>query len=373
MIYLDNNATTPLDPRVLHVMQKGMEECWGNPSSIHHYGQLARQRLIEARRDIARLFHLRSSEVVFTSGGTEAANVLIQGRLHKHPGHVISTDLEHSCIYETLKKYASSGGEVTFLSPGRWGALKAEDLQKALRPKTSLIITSAVNTETGVCADLEALARVAEEAGIPLFIDGVGLVGRQLLDLPRGVSGLFFALHKFHGPKGMGILLLRKKAKISPLWMGGGQEGGLRPGTENIPGILGTLEALRCVEEALPEATEWMRGLRDGFEGILQENLEGVRVNGEGPRICNTSNLAFDGIDGETLLIQLDMKGVAVSHGSACASGALEPSRVLLNMGYSPERARSSIRVSFSRMTTKEEMERAAGILVEIVQKRRIH
>jgi len=371
-IYLDNNATTPLDSRVLEAVMATCRDEWGNPSSIHSYGQSARQCLAEARATAAAYFGVKPHEIVFTGTGTEAANLLIRGYLAKHgTGHIISTDLEHHCVYEVLEHLRDKGEELTFLSPGSYGAVTPSALKGAIREDTKLIVLSAVNTETGVKSDLPGLAQVAQEARVPLVIDGVGILGREEFEIPDGVSAMFFCAHKLHGPKGIGLAVVRRRFKIRSIMDGGAQESGLRPGTENLPGIVGFAEAIRVLADELPAATKRMETLRDCLEQGLQEALPGVLVNGEGPRICNTSNLAFEGVDGESLLIQLDLNGVAVSHGSACASGALEPSRVLTNMGYPIDRARCSVRFSVSRMTTQEEIDRALEIIISVVKRLR--
>jgi cysteine desulfurase len=371
-IYLDNNATTGLDPRVLEAMLPELSLVPSNPSSVHSFGQDARKRLLRARETIAAFFHVKPHEVIFTSGGTEAMNLLIHGILAPpFTGHVITSNVEHSCVDKALKAYAERGIPVTFLPVGLWGAVRPDAVEQALRPDTRAIILSAVNNETGVKIDIRAISEIAHHAKIPLIIDGVSLVGKELFDLPPGVLGLGASAHKFHGPKGVGFALVRSALKLAPLFVGGDQEYQRRAGTENLPGIVGMAKAIELLSTEMPQASERMRKLRDAFEVELIERLDPVIINGEGLRICNTSNLAFRNLQGEDLLMLLDLNGIAVSHGSACSSGALEPSRILTQMGIPYPLAKASIRFSLSRFTTQEEMTRCIEILVKTVTKLR--
>lgn len=368
MIYLDNNATTLVDERVVEKMVELLRSTPGNPSSSHHYGQEAVKVMTRARQTMADLLGVSPRDLVFTSGGTESINLAIQGILAASPGHVISTDLEHAAVYNTLRILEARGVPVTYLKPGATGAATPASVAEAIRPETRLIVLMAVNNETGIKTDVEGIARVAQEHAVPFVVDGVAWIGKDAVAIPSGVSALCLSGHKIHGPKGVGALFLRKGTPFVPLCGGGPQERGRRPGTENVAGIAAMAEALSLCYEVLPEAVDKMRDLRDFFEETLCQQMGNVVVHGKGrPRICNTSNIAFTGIDGESLLIQLDLQGVMASHGSACSSGALEPSRVLLNMGISREEASSSLRFSFSRMTTREEIEKAVKIIVNAV------
>jgi cysteine desulfurase len=257
--------------------------------------------------------------------------------------------------------------DVTFLSPGKTGAVDVEALQAAIRDDTCLVTIMAVNNETGVMSDIERIADISQERDIPLVVDGVALLGKEEFSIPSGISAMFFSGHKFHAPKGIGMAFIRGDWHISPLLTGGGQEYGLRSGTENIPGIVGMASAINLLSNILPAASEHMRTLRDYFEDSLKNNLQDIVINGSGQRICNTSNMAFLGVDAESLLMSLDMEGIAVSHGSACSSGALEPSRILLNMGIDPMVAQSSLRFSLSRMTTREDIDYALDKIIRMV------
>lgn len=369
-IYLDNNASTAVDPRVIAAVVSVLsEESEGNPSSMHSFGRSARQKLAKARETIASYLAVRPQEIIFTSGGTEGANALLRGLFSPgSKGHLITSNVEHSCIYLTAKKMESEGVNCSFLKVDGVGAVTPETVKNALRPDTKLITLMAVNNETGVKTDIESIAAMAKEAKVPFFVDGVALLGKEPFNIPPGVSAMFFSGHKLHAPKGIGFIVVRSSQKLTPLLSGGDQEYGRRAGTENLPGIVGLAAAIELLQLELPKAAERMRLLRDRLENELMQRLSGVTVNGSGNRVSNTSNLAFQNVDGESLLAALDLEGVAVSHGSACASGALEPSRILLEMS-SKETAAGSIRLSLSRLTTLEEIDRAIEIIVKVVEK----
>ncbi|MBI2743133.1 MAG: cysteine desulfurase [Chlamydiales bacterium] len=356
--YLDNNATTALDARVLAAMQEELSTPPSNPSSVHHFGQEARKRLTKARSTVANFLETRPSNIIFTSGGTESLNMLLRGAFSgKNNGHLITSDIEHSAIYNTVKLLESHGVRVTYLSAGLKGYIAPEQIEAALQESTKLIALGAVNSETGVKNPIEEIAQIAKRRGLPFVVDGVALLGKELFKIPDGVSAMAFSGHKFHGPKGVGFAWIHSSFKLEPLLTGGDQEYAKRAGTENLPGIVGLAKAVEILSEELPSATLRMQELRDLLEASLKADFPGAVVHGEGsPRIANTSNIALPALDGETLLMQLDMAGIAVSHGSACASGALEPSRVLLNMGIPKKLAGSSLRLSLSRFTTREEI-----------------
>lgn len=372
-IYLDNNATTGLAPEVLEAMLPEFTSTPNNPSSVHFFGQEAKKRLHNSRETIAAYLKVKPQEILFTSGGTEAMNLLLRGFFSKEvTGHVITSNVEHSCVYKTLKVLQEKGLEVTFLPAGLTGAISADQVKAALKPQTRFITVTAVSNETGIKHDLNAIGQVALEAGIPLIVDGVSWLGKEPLILPRGVSAIGFSAHKFHGPKGVGFAFIRSSAQFAPLLTGGEQEYSMRAGTENLPGIIGLAKAVELLQTKLPEATERMALLRDKLEADLIQKADPVIINGAGSRICNTTNLSFPHTQGEDLVIALDMAGIAVSHGSACSSGALEPSRVLTNMGLPPQIAKSAVRFSLSRDTTLEEIEQTVEIVAEVVRKLRI-
>lgn len=368
-IYLDYNATTPVDPAVCAAMKDWMESCWGNPSSVHFEGQEAQRLLTKSRRSVAACLGVSPQEIIFTSGATEALNLVLRGFIGDNcTGHMITSDLEHPAVYKTCKMFEDRGMDVSFLSPGLFGAVQAEAVAEAIRPDTRLITLMAVNNETGVKTDLAAVAAIAMEAGIPFVVDGVALLGKESLSIPLGVTAMCFSAHKVYGPKGVGCCFLRKRSRLSALCTGGSHEQKKRPGTENLIGIAGFAMALEIVAKELPLLTKRLGGLRERLEAGLKESVA-VLINGSGPRICNTSNLAFKGVSGEALLMNLDLEGVSVSHGSACSSGALEPSRVLLNMGLGRERAASSLRFSLGRANNEADVDRAIAILITLCRR----
>ncbi len=371
-VYLDNNATTFIDPRALAAVSTHLQTHLGNPSSLHAFGQEARAILTNSRHYIAASLGVKSQEIIFTSGGTESLNMIFRGIFQKDgSSHLITSSVEHAAVYSTAKALEALGTNVTFLNPGIWGAVEPQAVKAAIRPNTQLIALMAVNNETGVKTDIKAIGAIAKEAKIPFLVDGIALLGKEPFQIPDGVTAMVFSGHKLHAPKGIGLTWVRNTLSLLPLLTGGEQEFGKRGGTENLPGIVGLAKAIALLEEELPKATIKMANLRNKFEAELIDALPGVTINGTGPRICNTSNLAFEGIEGETLLMRLDMEGIAASHGSACASGALEPSRILLNMGYKREHVASSLRFSLSRMTSEQEIETAVHIICTLVRKLR--
>lgn len=343
-----------------------------NPSSIHAFGQRAKGLLTGARQKVAAFFGCKTEEILFTSGGTESINYFLRGV----KGHIITTEIEHPAIYKTLQALepranGSLAAQVTTLPVGLWGAPLPEQIEEAVLPQTGAIVLSASNGETGVKIDLKSIARIAEKKGIPLFIDAVSTIGKDPFTLYPGITAVALSGHKFHGPKGVGALFLSSSIKIPKEMTGGSQEMGRRAGTENLAGILGLAEALQIISENQSQIVTHLNELRNHLESSLFREIPEIMVNGQGPRISNTSNIAFLGVDGESLLMQLDLAGIAVSHGSACSSGSLEPSRVLTNMGIDRKRARSSIRFSLSRLNTREEIDRAIVITAQIVKKLR--
>lgn len=338
-----------------------------NPSSVHTFGQKAKQLLARAREKIAHHLDVDSNEIIFTSGGTESMNLLIRGSLKEPRSHIISSPIEHASVHLTLEELQKNGAKVTYLPIDQKGAPRPSDLEKAITEKTTLIVLSAANGETGVKLDLEACAKIAQSRNVPLIIDGVALLGKEPFPFYEGISGVGFSAHKLHGPKGIGCAIIRGSHQINAELHGGGQENHIRSGTENLSGILGFAKA---IELAYTKENQ-MKELRDYFEASLKKALPGVHINGTGPRLPNTSNLYFENVDGESLSIALDMEKIAVSQGSACSSGALEPSRVLLAMGHPQLRAKNSLRFSLSRLTTKDELNITLSTLESLIKKLR--
>ena len=361
-IYLDNNATTSVDEAAIQAMHKALVTAPKNPSSIHYHGRAAKADLIQARSTISSFLKVKPQEIIFTSGGTEGVNLLVSAF---SSGHIISTKLEHSCIYQRLQTLPS----VTYLKMDQTGLVTKEMVKEAIQDNTSLIVLSAVNSETGVKLPIDEIAEVAKEHHIPLILDAVALLGKEIFSIPEGVTGMAFSSHKFHGPQGTGFIYLKENTKIPPLFFGGNQEYKIRNGTPNLPAIMGLEQAVLCLKDRQEQISENLRNLRDTFEKLLIEKIPSLEINAKENRVSNTSNIYFKDVDGESLLINLDQMGISASMGSACSAGALEPSRTLLNMGFSPKRATSSIRFSFSRTNTLQEVEKAVEIIVTVYTK----
>jgi cysteine desulfurase len=326
-MYFDNNATALSDPRITHALMQALEKPIGNPSSHHAYGQASKAILSEARRQIASYLNCKQSQIIFTSGGSEGALLSIRG-IVKNPAsaHIISSEIEHACVYETLQQLHNEGAKVTYLPVGLSGSVDPKDLIAAITPSTTAIVLMAANNETGVKQDIAAFSAIAEQNRIPLIVDGVSLLGKDKVVIPSGVSAMFFSGHKIHALQGVGFLYLKNGTHIKPQITGGSQEFGIRGGTENMMGIISLSKAIHILKEEGESGIQHMTALRDHLENTLLK-LPHVKINGTGPRICNTTNLSFGDEDGETLLIALDQAGIAVSLGSACSSGAIEPSR----------------------------------------------
>jgi cysteine desulfurase len=372
-IYMDANATTPLLPEVLESMRPFLLEQFGNASSIHQEGQQARSAVERARGSVAQFLGCRPSEIVFTSGGTESDNLAVFGSVR--PGdHVITSAVEHHAVLHAVERLSERGVDVEFLPVDGQGVVAAEDVRKALRPYTSLISVMMANNETGVLQPVEEIGRIAGEAGIRFHVDAVQAAGKIAIDVASiGCQLLSISGHKMHGPQGTGALFVRRSTRLEPLSAGGAHERQRRAGTENVAGIVGLGAAAEYAMRS--DGIERMRGLRDRLETGLLACAGGVN-GGKAARVPNTTNLwfrslGFDSLDGEALVIALDLKGLAVSSGAACSSGANEPSHVLEAMGLSAERARSSLRFSLHRGTTDEEIDRAIDLVTTQVARMR--
>ncbi len=372
-IYLDNNATTPVLPEVFEAMRPYFGEQFGNASSIHHHGQQTRAAVEDARESVAALLACRASEIVFTSGGTEADNLAIAG-LVGAGDHVITSSIEHHAVLLACKHLEEIGAEVTVLPVDGRSLVDPADVRCALRPNTKLISVMMANNETGVVQPVEEIGRIAAEAGVCFHTDAVQAAGKVAIDVKRiGCHALSISGHKIHAPQGVGALYVRKGIHIRPLFYGGRHERSLRAGTENVPGIVGLGKAAQLAKESLDRGDDKkMAEMRDRLQqGILAQVAE-AGVNGDdATRVPNTSNIHFDYIDGEAMVIALDLKGVAVSTGSACSSGAIEPSHVLVAMGLRPDRARASIRFSLGKQTVAEDIDLALALVPEVVARLR--
>ena len=408
-IYMDANATTPLLPEVLEAMRPYWMEHFGNASSIHLHGQQAHTAVDRARETMAGFFNCHAAEVVFNSGGTEGDNTAIFGLLH--PGdHFVTTSIEHSAILEAAQRLADKGVETTFVAPQPSGLIDPEDIRRALRPETRpetrLISVMLANNETGVLQPVEEIGRIARAANTFFHIDAVQGAGKVNLDVRRfGCHLLSISAHKMHGPKGVGAMFVRRGTPIEPLLVGGSHERRRRAGTENVPGIVGLAKAAELAMLSLEDGTiDRLAALRDRLEaGLLQ--IPGTGVNGslipqmlgapslprtcscgkggiprtstgfvreDGcipvPRVANTTNIWFDQVEGEALVIALDLKGVCISGGSACHSGATEPSHVLMAMGLDKTRARASLRFSLLKTATEADVDYVLQVVPEAVE-----
>ena len=370
---MDANATTPLLPEVLEAMRPFLLEQFGNASSIHQEGQQARSAVEHARGSVAQFLGCRPSEIVFTSGGTESDNLAVFGSV-RAGDHVITSAVEHHAVLHAVERLGERGVEVEFLPVDGQGVLAAEDVRKALRPNTRLISVMMANNETGVLQPVEEIGRIAGEAGIRFHVDAVQAAGKIPVNVDSiGCQLLSISGHKMHGPQGTGALFVRRSTRLEPLSAGGAHERQRRAGTENVAGIVGLGAAAECAMRG--GGAERMRGLRDRLETGLLACAGGVN-GGEAARVPNTTNLwfrslGFDSLDGEALVIALDLKGLAVSSGAACSSGANEPSHVLEAMGLTRDRARSSLRFSLHRGTSEEEIDQAIELVMTQVARMR--
>jgi cysteine desulfurase len=358
-VYLDYNATTPVVPAVFDAMRPYFVELYGNPSSPHHMGDKPASAVRDARTRVAQFLGCTDAEVVFTSCGSESNNLALRGVLDAAKGrHVITTAVEHSAVMNPAKRLASTGYDVTLLSVDRGGRLNLDELRDSLRDDTALVSVMFANNETGVIFPIDRIAEIAHARGVPLHVDCVQGVGKVPIDLKSmGADLVSFSAHKFHGPKGVGALVVRRGTKWAPVFLGGGQERNRRPGTENVAGIVGMATACDFAESHLAKYQTDVRRLRDLLESELLARIPDSFVNGiASERLPNTSSLGFLGVDGNALLVLLDEVGICVSAGSACKSGAGLPSHVLAAMGLAPEEAASCLRFSLSALTTDEEI-----------------
>jgi cysteine desulfurase len=372
-VYLDNNATTPILPEVFEAMRPFYFEEFGNASSIHHYGQHTRAAVEKARASVAALLNARPAEIVFTSGGTEADNLGIFGLVSRGE-HVITSTIEHSAVMNTCKRLEQMGCEVTFVPVNGRCEVDPEEVRRAIRPNTKLISIMMANNETGVVQPVEEIGKIAVEADVFFHTDAVQAAGKVPVDVQKiGCDALSISGHKIHAPQGTGALFLKKGTLIQPQIYGGTHERQRRAGTENVPGIVGLGKAAEISRQWLEgSGAAEMAAMRERLQDSVLSAMDGAGVNGLGaPRVPNTTNLYFDHAEGEALVIALDLKGLAVSSGAACSSGAIEPSHVLLAMGLSHQRARASIRVSLGKQTTQDDIDFAIRVIPETVSRLR--
>jgi cysteine desulfurase len=375
MLYFDNNATTQLDPLVLQVMLPFLQDQYGNPSSAYSFGRVAAKAVATAREQVAALLRCEPSEIIFTSCGTESDNSAIQSALLVDPDrkHLVSSKVEHSAIIKHAEALARRGYEVTWLDVDSNGLIDLDELEQAIREDTAIVSLMWANNETGVLFPIEEAAEICRSKGTLFHTDAVQAVGKVDINLERlPVNFLSLSGHKLHAPKGVAALYVNRRTRFSPYLLGGGQENKKRGGTENTASIVALGRAAELAFAALGEENVRVKALRDHFEHGLLDTVSSVQVNGDRTRrLPNTSSLAIEGVDSEGMLMLLDQRGICCSAGSACTAGSLEPSHVLRAMGFSNDRARGSLRFSFSRFNSKTEIEQALQIIPKAVEKLR--
>lgn len=375
-IYLDNSATTRIDDRVLEEMLPYLKSNYGNASSLYSLGRESKKAIEDARDKVAKILNCKSSEIYFTSGGSESDNTAIKGiaRANRKKGnHIITSKIEHRAVLETCKTLEKEGFEITYLDVDRYGRVDIEKLKSVIRKDTILISIMYANNEIGTIQDIEKIGKIARENGIYFHTDAVQAVGILDIDVEKqNIDSLSLSAHKFYGPKGIGVLYVKKDIKFEKFIDGGHQERNKRAGTENVANIVGLAKALEIATEFLQEHKNKISSLRDYFESNLKSKIENVTINGDiENRLPGNSNISFLGVNGQDLLLNLDMLGICVSSGSACTSGSIDPSHVLTAIGLDEEKAKSSIRISIGKYNTKEEIDFLVKSLIEIVNRQR--
>ncbi|KUO50620.1 MAG: cysteine desulfurase NifS [Desulfitibacter sp. BRH_c19] len=375
-VYLDHSATTAVRKEVADLVVEYMVDKFGNPSSIHSFGREARKALDEAREKIANLIGAEPKEIFFTSGGTESDNVAVLGAAFansKKGKHIITSSIEHHAVMDTCKYLEKQGFEVTYLPVDDQGLIRVEDLEKAIKPETILISIMHVNNEIGTIQDISEMAKIAKEKGILFHTDAVQSLGKISVKVNElNIDMLSGSSHKIYGPKGVGVLYVRKGVKLNSIMFGGAQERKKRPGTENLSGIVGFALAAELAEKEMEQETERLSKLRDKLTKGILENIPHTRLNGHPEkRIASNVNVSVEFIEGESLLLSLDMRGIGASSGSACTSGSLDPSHVLLAMGLSHEIAHGSLRMTLGRENTEEDVDYVLEVLPQIVDRLR--
>jgi cysteine desulfurase len=375
IIYLDNNATTQLDPAVIEEMLPFLTEFYGNPSSGYQFAGQARKAIDQARERVAFLLGCQASEIVFTSCGTESNNAAINSAVRLHPSrkHIVTTAVEHSAVLRHCEALAKHGCEVTFLGVNRDGHVDLGELEQAIRPDTAIVSVMWANNETGVLFPVEKIAELCCEKGVFFHTDAVQAAGKIPIRLGQSaINFVSLSAHKFHGPKGVGALYVKRNSRFQPSIIGGGQENGRRAGTENVASIVGLGKASERAAESIEEEQNRVRAMRDRFENGILEAVSGASINGDRmARLPNTSSFSFGGIDSNAALLLLDRHGVCCSAGSACRTGSAEASHVLRAMYSDEDRARGSLRFSFGRFNSDSEVQRAIEIAPKVVKKLR--
>ena len=373
LLYFDNNATTQVDPMVLEEMWPWLAQNYGNPSSAYRFGQTAGKAIELARERVAALLDAEPGEIVFTSCGTESTNAAIHSALSMDPDrqHIVTTRVEHSATLKTCESLAKQGTEVTWLDVDSEGRLDLDELARAVRPETALVSIMWANNETGVLFPVHEAAEIVRAKGALFHTDAVQAIGKVPVELRNAkINYLSLSGHKLHCPKGVGALYVNRRTRFHPFLTGGSQESGKRAGTQNVASIVALGKACELASGWIGGEATTVRALRDRFEAGVLERIPGTQVNGDPVhRLPNTSSIAFEGLDSEAVLMLLDQRGLCCSAGSACTTGSLHPSHVLKGMGFSDDRARSSLRFSFSLFNTEAEVDRALDLLPEVTGK----
>jgi cysteine desulfurase len=376
MIYMDHSATSPVDPEVFEAMKPYFTDSFGNASTLYSLGRDARKAMESAREEVALIIGAETKDIIFTSGGTESDNIAIKGTAYKlknKGNHIITSDIEHPAVDETCKYLEKNGFEVTYLPVYEDGIVKVSDLEAAITDKTILITVMHANNEIGTIQPIAEIGKIARERGIYFHTDAVQTVGKIPVDVKElKVDMLSLSSHKLYGPKGVGALYVRKGVRIEPIIHGGGHERGIRPGTENVAGIVGLGKACSLARENLERDAKKLRGLRDRLiEGVLEQNEDSYLNGHRTKRLPNNANFRFTGIEGESLILHLDSKGIASSTGSACSSTKLEPSHVLMAIGLEEVEAHGSLRISLGHENTEEDIDFTLTAIKEVVDKLR--
>lgn len=373
LIYFDNNATTRPLPEVVDAMGDIQREAYANPSSVHRFGQAARHRVESARQEVAELIGASPKEIIFTSGGTESINLAVRGTLNHRPNrrHLLTTTVEHSAVHSLMEQLAVEGWWLDRVGVDRQGRLDVQQWADKLSDETALASIIHANNETGVLFDVAEIAGLTARRGVPLHVDAVQSAGKVPIDVSAWpVQLLSLSGHKFHGPKGCGALFVRRRTRMEPIIRGGAQERRLRGGTENVAGIVGMGVAARHAASRVQENQGHIGGLRDALEQGLTARVPFARVNGgEAPRIHNTSNISFENLEAEAILLLLSEAGICASSGAACSSGSLEPSHVLKAMDLPESLAHGAIRFSLSRFNTQEEVDQAVEVIPDLLSR----
>ncbi len=375
-VYFDHSATTPVDSEVAQIMLEYMTEKFGNPSSIHSFGREVRKAIDGARENVASLIGANANEIFFTSGGTEADNLALKGVAYanrKKGNHIITTSIEHHAVLHACEALEKQGFSITYLPVDENAMVHIEDVKKAITDKTIMISVMFANNEVGTIQPIKEIGQLAKEKGILFHTDAVQAVGSCPINVKElNIDLLSLSGHKIYGPKGIGALYIRKGVRIEAIQHGGAQERNIRPGTENVPGIIGLGKAAELAKRDLEERISHISKLRDSLIAGIQERITDIKLNGHPTlRTPGNVNFSFSYIEGESLLLNLDLKGIAASSGSACTSGSLDPSHVLLSMGLNHETAHGSLRLSLGRANTEDDVKYCLEVLPEIVERLR--